>query len=274
MTKSTEIIAPPITLALSQPSTQLIQPKYKLPVYITPDEAQKIFRHGQKRFFSADMIAEAFNRYRHPAFEMLPLAPPSQTSPPCRGLIPFTARTLRGRAKNKNQRWLLGYSYGLSISELYLMFGHHHKESPSFCPCKRCSIYYSRWLNRNWSEQRGEAGYYLLDLEPRFTGFDYQEQNRRIVEELGVCFERAPLSLLVEAWFAAQLITGENLFKLFHWGAGLYPVGRVAMANNEARPGQHKKNSLLVFAINQNNGFSDLGVHVTKRPEIKVISSA
>lgn len=249
-------------------------PPFRLPAYTTPEEARQIFGPDQQRFLSAESVAQAFNPFRRRGIDLPDLVPPSQIIPPCRGLIPYTTVTLGHCSIHQNRRWLLFYSYGQSIAELYRTFGHHNRrDEPGFCPCKACASFKS-WLGHDWVTKKGVPGYYLLDLEPRYFGLNHSEQDAGMVKNLGGQFERAPIRLVAEAWFAMQLLTGENPFDFFHWGDGRYPNGLAAIANGNDPKAKHKKNSLVFRVYDSNKGFIHLGLHVIKKPEIKTISSA
>jgi len=252
----------------------LLQTPFRLPSYTTPEEARQIFGQDQQRFFSAESVAQAFNSFRRRSLGLEDLLPPSQVIPPCHGLIPYTPVTLGRSSRHQNRRWLLFCSYGQSIAELYRTFGHHdRRDEPGFCPCKSCANFKS-WLGHDWVTKKGVPGYYLLDLEPRYVGFSHSEQDAGIVQNLGGQFERAPIRLVAEAWFAMQLLTGENPFASLHWGDGRYPNGLVAIANGNDPATKHKKNSLVVRVYNSDKGFVHLGVYIIQKQEIVTISSA
>lgn len=257
MTKKTKPGAPQAEPDLYKNLLQTDSRAFSLP--ITERSAFKIL--GPERCFTADRVAEVFNPYRQ---FLKPLDSPSQL------LVPYTGKTLRHRAVGGG--WLLMYSYGLSLRELYLMFGDENSDDqPKFCPC--CDK--SWWLQdkRGWADQRGQPGYYLLDLQSRFRGFPYDEQNLKIWRDSGLAYERAPINLLAEAYFAACLLNDEERFDDFHWGNVCYGGNnkelRLSVANSKGK--KHAPRSFLVIARASDQGKPGFGAYVIRRPEVKNI---
>ena len=250
---------------LSKTPSQIVLQNHQFLLPTTATQAAHIFNFGQKRFFSAEMVADVFNPYRHQEFELSPLVPPIQT------IVPHTPSALRHLARASDQNWLLFYSYGLCLADLYLMFGEQKNDEPSFCPCAPCNKYSGLWLYNEWARKSVEPGYYFLDTESRAHNLPYHEQNDAIAKLGRGELERAPTSLIAEAFFAAHLITGENLFRFFQWGEGYNTAKkmRVMVGNGEATP--HKEKSLIIVGADPEKGRTDTGVYVRKLPEIKNI---
>lgn len=239
-----------------QSSIKIAQRQIDLP--LTMADALKIL--GKERCFEPEKVAQVFNYLRREPLR--PLSPPRQS------LVPFTAKTLRGLAIGG--QWLLFYSYGLSLAELYLMFGATDNQRLSFCPCANCE---PQWLNdkKKWANQRGASGYYLLHLTAKFLNLSYDSQNEKIVKQLGPDSERAPITLLTEAYFAAKLLTGQNLFDQLQWGEIYDPKRNKRVAVGNGQRGQHKANSFLIRFLAPDLTYPDIGVYTIKRPGIKNI---
>lgn len=250
---------------LCKNSIIVAEKRFLLPT--APKQALKILH--EERFFTPEAVAEVFNPYRENLSESLPpLEPPNQS------MVPYTAKTLRQRAIGKD--WLLLYSYGLSLAELCLMFVDGGRQ-PRFCPC--CDKKWWMLDHRRWAQRRGIPGYYLINLcyrQERFSNLAFDLQNWKLISEYGLKYERAPLSLLAEAYFAAKLLTGEELLsKKAQWGDACYDLekgveGRVMLLSSQLAEG-HAPNSLVITASDPGKGDPRISLYVTKNPEMRVV---
>lgn len=176
-----------------------------------PVRAMKIL--GSHRVFTPERVAEALNPLRKRA-GLPELVPPQGVA------VPYSDEVLKAHAGGK---WLLVYSYGLSLREQRQMVGVDPNQQPCF---HKDSTW---WLNAKedgWATKGVNPGWYLVSTEGRFGGQTWNQQEQSI-REFGESYERADEYLMGEACLSAYLINnGERLLENFyHWGKSLGSFG-------------------------------------------------
>ena len=120
-------------------------------------------------------------------------------------------------AQNKagTHKWILVYASALSFREQHSILGTDNRRKPN---------YYSGadwFLKPNYKEvgdSKPDAGYYLLDMTPRWNLTNWQGQGDNITA-LGEDYERADERVFSQAVLAHQKATGNRLFdNQYHWG--------------------------------------------------------
>ena len=165
---------------------------------------------GERRVFTPERVAEALNPLRKRA-GLQPLVPPQGVA------IPYSDEVLK---KHVDGRWLLIYSYGLSLREQRQMVGTDTNQQPCF---------YKEWdwflksAEDHWAGKGVKPGWYLVSLEGRYGSQAWQSQEESIQKEFGSDYERADEHLMGEVCLSAYLINnGERPLKdFYHWGKAL-----------------------------------------------------
>lgn len=124
--------------------------------------------------------------------------------------------------KAGEHQWMLGYASALSFVSQRSILGVNRD-------CQPCYLRAIGWFlepeEQAWAESIPEAGYYLLDMMPRWdkTGWKEQEVN---IAGLGRDFVRADERVFSQIILANLKVTGQRLFQnVFHWGRILNTKG-------------------------------------------------
>lgn len=137
--------------------------------------------------------------------------------------IRYCERTLREAVEsNKNGKtdFCLAYFPGVSLFRQYEIRGADPKKRPYFNSNSVSLLEKNIKLSETgipcWSETSSLAGFYLLDLKPRFPAINgWPAQEEKIVK-LG--YERAPVDVFLFAVQSIYLLTGRNVTHgWWHW---------------------------------------------------------
>jgi len=163
---------------------------------------------GERRVFSPEQVASALNPFRK-RVGLPELVPPQGVE------IPYSDEVLKKHADGK---WLLIYSYGLSLREQRQMVG----VDPNHQPCVYNNDWWLKQKEDSWATKGVKPGWYLVCLEGRYGSQTWQSQEESIQKEWGQDYDRADEHLMGEAYLSAFLITRERpLGNFYHWGKSL-----------------------------------------------------
>jgi hypothetical protein len=153
--------------------------------------------------------------------------------PPAKGQIvvgPSMEQIQQCAAQNKagKHNWFLNYAADLSLVDQHAILG--TSQHPRFYPGVD---WFLQSEQKDWAPAKPEAGYYLLDMTPRWNRTNWEQQGRNIAA-LGPDFERADERVFSQAVLAHQKATGQRLFNdQWHWGRILDSYGsRVCVGLN------------------------------------------
>lgn len=111
--------------------------------------------------------------------------------------------------------WFLSYASALSFREQHTILGTDKSHPPNFYPGVD---WFLKPSEKEWAEGKPEAGFYLLDMTPRWKKTNWQQQEDNITA-LGEDYERADEHVFAQAVLAHQKATGQRLFNnVWHWG--------------------------------------------------------
>ncbi|HMQ01633.1 MAG TPA: hypothetical protein PKD79_01005, partial [Candidatus Doudnabacteria bacterium] len=114
----------------------------------------------------------------------------------------------------------LVYLTGYSLRELRQKIGIDKKSQP-------CVYNNDWWLKSEqdgWSNEKPEAGYYLIDFNGRFARTSWDNQEKEIAGLVN--YDRAHEATVAEAIVTIFKITGERLLEgWYHWGRALTAYG-------------------------------------------------
>lgn len=205
-------------------------------------ELHAIHSHGDLYIPAYQEFAHAFAlRMMTPAFDLAgALALLGQTSlvtheqnsttfgqPSPKGQIvacPNMAQIQECAAQNKagTHKWVLAYGSTQSFRSQHSTLGTDKTHKPNYYPGV------DWFLKPNYKEvgdSKPEAGYYLLDMTPRWNLTNWQQQEENIAA-LGEDYERADERIFSQVVLAHQEATGQRLFNdKWHWGRILVSDG-------------------------------------------------
>lgn len=117
--------------------------------------------------------------------------------------------------KAGTHKWILAYASALSFREQHSILGTDKSRKPNYYPGVD---WFLKPKEKEWAPAKPEAGYYLLDMTPRWNRTNWEQQGRNIAA-LGPDFERADERVFAQAVLAHQKATGQRLFDdKWHWG--------------------------------------------------------
>lgn len=124
--------------------------------------------------------------------------------------------------KAGTHKWILAYGSTQSFRNQHSTLGTDTNHKPNYYPGV------DWFLKPNYKEvgdSKPEAGYYLLDMTPRWNLTNWQQQEDNIAA-LGEDYERADERVFAQAVLAHQKATGQRLFNdKWHWGRILDSYG-------------------------------------------------
>lgn len=138
--------------------------------------------------------------------------------PPAKGQIvvgPSMEQVQQCAAQNRagKHNWFLNYAADLSLVDQHTILG--TSEHPRFYPGVD---WFLKPEYKEVGDSKPEAGYYLLDMTPRWNLTNWQGQGNNI-NALGEDYERADERVFSQAVLAHQKATGQRLFdNVYHWG--------------------------------------------------------
>ncbi|TSA44885.1 hypothetical protein D4R52_03445 [bacterium] len=146
---------------------------------------------------------------------------------------PNMAQIQECAAQNKagKHNWFLTYASDLSLVDQHAILG--TSQHPRFYPGVD---WFLKPEQKAWAPSKPVAGFYLIDMIPRWNRTNWQQQGENITG-LGVDYERADERVFSQAVLAYQKVMGKRLFdNVWHWGrildsdgyrvcVGLVPVG-------------------------------------------------
>ena len=125
--------------------------------------------------------------------------------------------------------WFLVFASALSFRDQHRILGTDCNRPPNYDPGIDFDWFFKPPENsweENWVETKPEAGYYLLDMTPRWNLASHQQQGQKTTA-WGQDYYKATKNLMLhadervfaEAVLAYQKTTGKRLFdNVYHWG--------------------------------------------------------
>ena len=139
-------------------------------------------------------------------------------------LCPSIEQIQECAAQNKagTHKWILAYASALSFREQHSILGTDKSRKPNYYPGVD---WFLKPEQKDWADGKPEAGYYLLDMTPRWNLTNWQGQGDNITA-LGDDYERADERVFSQAVLAHQKATSQRLFdNVWHWGRILDSYG-------------------------------------------------
>lgn len=117
--------------------------------------------------------------------------------------------------KAGTHKWMLVYASAISFREQHSILGTDKSRKPNYYPGVD---WFLKPKYKEVADGKPEAGYYLLDMTPRWNLTNWQGQGDNITG-LGEDYERADERVFSQAVLAHQKATGQRLFDdQYHWG--------------------------------------------------------
>lgn len=117
--------------------------------------------------------------------------------------------------KAGTHKWVLAFASALSFREQHSILGTDKSRKPNYYPGVD---WFLKPNEKEWADGKPEAGFYLLDMTPRWNLTNWQGQGDNITA-LGEDYERADERVFSQVVLAHQKVTGERLFdNVYHWG--------------------------------------------------------
>ncbi len=117
--------------------------------------------------------------------------------------------------KAGTHKWMLAYASTASFRSQHSTLGTDKSHPPNYYPGVD---WFLKPQYKEVGDSKPEAGYYLLDMTPRWNRTNWQQQEDNIVA-LGEDYERADERVFSQAVLAHQKATGQRLFdNVYHWG--------------------------------------------------------
>lgn len=178
-------------------------------------------------------------------------------------VCPIIEQIKKCAAQNKagTHKWILAYASALSFHDQHRILGTDCNRPPNYCPGvdRFLKIPEDRKWDFKWVEEKPEAGYYLLDMTPRWNLTNHGDQDGNIGWP---DYTRADERVFAQAVLAYQKTTGQLLFdNVYHWGkTHIGPFGR---AGSYLRVGLLEKGLSLDTSLEISSDIKDLFVCVS-----------
>jgi hypothetical protein len=164
--------------------------------------------------------------------------------------------------KAGTHKWILAFASALSFRDQHSILGTDKSRKPNYYPGVD---WFLKPNEKEWADGKPEAGFYLLDMTPRWNLTNWQGQGDNITA-LGDDYERADERVFSQAVLAHQKATSQRLFdNVYHWGRILDSDGcRVCV---RLGPG-----GLGVSSVHPScGGYDDLFVCVARKSQLRAL---